>query len=141
MGKDAMYLEIGDVWKERVLEILADHENFERFKALMDKTEVKYMLNGTTEMNSFMLDVPEDFTPDDIQFMADMILDVAKMDLDRPFISLDGKYQKSQVVINNEKEPELLGLGKTEGYASGKIFLPILDSLVKPGRMNDSFDS
>ena len=31
-----------------------------------------------------------------------------------------------------------IGANKTEGYASGKIFMPILDSLCKPGRTNDS---
>ena len=43
-----------------------------------------------------------------------------------------------RVIINNEDEPELLGMNRTEGYGSGKIFMPILDSLTKPGRPNES---
>lgn len=139
LGKDALYVEIGDVWKARILEILADHENGARFKELMDKSEVKHLFNGTTEIHSFMIDVPDDFTPEDIQFMADLILEVAK-DLECPFITLEDNYQKTQVVISNDKEPELLGKERTEGFASGKIFMPIFDSLSKPGKPNDSFD-
>jgi len=70
--------------------------------------------------------------------MADMILSIAKDNMEMPFISLGENYQKWQVVINNDEESGLLGLNRTEGYGSGKIFLPILDSLTRPGRPNKS---
>jgi len=70
--------------------------------------------------------------------MADMILSIAKDNIDTPFITVDNNYQKCQVIITNEDEPELLGMNRTEGYGSGKIFLPILDSLTRPGRPNES---
>ena len=65
-------------------------------------------------------------------------MSVPKLDRETPFISLEDNYQKCQVIINNEDEPELLGMNRTEGYGSGKIFMPILDSLTKPGRPNES---
>ena len=137
LGKDAMYVEIGTVWKEQIISIASERDDAERFKGLMDRTEVKHLFNGSTEVHNFMLEVPKEFTPEDIQAMADVILAVAKDTMDRPFVSLDGQYQKSQVIITNDEEPELLGVNKTEGYSSGKIFMPILESLTKPGRAND----
>ena len=138
LGKEAMYIEIGPLWAERIVELSEEYEGDERFKELMSKAEVKHLFNGSTETHNFMIEVPKDYTPDDIQMMADMILSIAKDNMEMPFISLDDNYQKCQVVINNDEEPELLGLNRTEGYGSGKIFLPILDSLTRPGRPNES---
>ena len=138
LGKEAMYIEIASVWEERIIEMSKDYEGDERFKELMEGAEVKHMFNGSTEIHNIMIDVPKDYTPEDIQMMADMILSIAKDNMETPFITLEDNYQKCQVIINNEDEPELLGMNRTEGYGSGKIFLPILDSLTRPGRPNES---
>ena len=138
LGKEAMYLELADVWKARILELAADKEGYDEFKALMEKSEVLHLFNGSTEVHSFIVTVPDDYTPEQIQSMANVILAVAKDNMEMPFVEVEGKYQKCQVNITNEKEPELIGLNRTEGYASGKIFLPILTSLAGPGRMNES---
>ncbi len=138
LGKEAMYLDIAPVWVERIIEMSKEYEGDDRFKELMEKAEVKHLFNGSTETHNMMIEVPKDYTPDDIQVMADMILSIAKDNIDTPFITLEDNYQKCQVIITNEEEPELLGLNRTEGYASGKIFLPILDSLTRPGRPNES---
>ncbi len=138
LGKEAMYLELADVWKARILELAAGKEGYDEFKALMEKSEVLHLFNGSTEVHSFIVTVPDDYTPEQIQSMADVILAVAKDNMEMPFVEVEGKYQKCQVNITNEKEPELIGLNRTEGYASGKIFLPILTSLAGPGRMNES---
>ena len=138
LGKEAMYIEIGPLWVERILELSEEYEGDERFKELMGKAEVKHLFNGSTETHNFMIEVPKDYTPDDIQMMADMILSIAKDNIEMPFITVDDAYQKCQVIITNDEEPELLGMNRTDGYGSGKIFLPILDSLARPGRPNES---
>ena len=138
LGKEAMYLDIGPVWVERILELSKDYEGDEKFKELMEGSEVSHLFNGSTETHNIMIEVPKEYTPEDIQIMADMILSIAKDNMETPFISLEDNYQKCQVIINNEEEPELIGMNRTEGYASGKIFLPILDSLTRPGRPNES---
>ena len=138
LGKEAMYIEIAAVWTERIIELSKEYEGDEEFKKLMDGSEVKHLFNGSTETHNMMIEVPKEYTPDEIQMMADMILSIAKDNIDTPFISVDGNYQKCQVIITNEDEPELIGMNRTEGYGSGKIFLPILDSLTKPGRPNES---
>jgi hypothetical protein len=136
LGEDALYVEFADVWKRRVIEIASEGENGERFREIMEPREVLYLFNGTNGLHSFNVEFPEDTDPKDLQFLADEILKIAE-DVDRPFISLAGGYQKCQVVFTSEKEPELIGANKTEGYGSGKIFMPILESLCKPGRAND----
>ena len=138
LGKEAMYIEIAAVWTERIIELSKEYEGDEEFKKLMDGSEVKHLFNGSTETHNMMIEVPKEYTPDNIQMMADMILSIAKDNIEMPFITVDGQYQKCQVIITNEDEPELLGMNRTEGYGSGKIFLPILDSLTKPGRPNES---
>ena len=138
LGKKAMYIDIASTWEERILELSKEYEGDEEFKELMSKTEVMYLFNCTTEVHNFILTVPEDFTPEQIQSMADIILAIAKDNIDTPFVEVDGKYQKSQVIITNEEEPELIGEKRTEGYGSGKIFMPILTSLAGPGRFNES---
>ncbi|MCQ2055930.1 MAG: hypothetical protein MJY64_00430 [archaeon] len=138
LGKDAMYVELGNVWKQQVVELSINQNNSEKFRDLMSKTDVKHLFNGSTEIHNFILYIPKETTSEEIQIMADVILGVAKDNLDRPFISLDDVYQKSQVVITSDDEPELIGKNRTEGYGSGKIFMPIFESLSRPGRVNSS---
>jgi hypothetical protein len=138
LGKDCLYIDIARIWTERILELSAANEKAEEFKGLMDGTEVTHLFDGTLETHNFMLDVPKEYTPEQIQTMADVILAVAKDNVDTPFVEIDGKYQKSNVIISNDEEPELLGSNRTDGYGSGKIFLPILTSLTQPGRANES---
>ena len=138
LGKEAMYIEIAAVWTERIIELSKEYEGDEEFKKLMDGSEVKHLFNGSTETHNMMIEVPKEYTPDNIQMMADTILSIAKDNIEMPFITVDGQYQKCQVIITNEDEPELIGMNRTEGYGSGKIFLPILDSLTRPGRPNES---
>jgi hypothetical protein len=136
LGANALYVEFAYVWKERMLEISDDREDGKRFRGLIRGAEVRHLFNGSTEIHTFMVDLPETATPDDIQFLADVILDVAKT-ADVDFVSLDGEYQKCQVIFSNEDEPEIIGLDKTKGYSAGAVFKPIVDGWGKPGRRNE----
>ena len=105
LGKEAMYIDIAPVWAERIIEMSKEYEGDEKFRELMEKAEVKHLFNGSTEIHNIMIEVPKDYTPEDIQIMADMILSIAKDNMDTPFITLEDNYQKCQVVINNDDEP------------------------------------
>ena len=139
LGKEAMYIEFADVLKERLLEIAPGIDNSERFVDLLKGSEITHIFNGSTETHGFNIRPEEAISPEDIQYMADIILAIAQQDTDRFFVSLDDEYQKCVVNVRNDVEPELIGANRTEGYGSGKIFMPILDSLCKPGRTNESF--
>ena len=94
LGKEAMYIDIASVWTERIIELSKEYEGDERFIELMQKAEVKHLFNGSTETHNMMIEVPKDYTADDIQMMADMILSIAKDNMETPFIELEGNYQK-----------------------------------------------
>lgn len=137
LGVDAIYVEFADVWKERMIDISSERDEHDRFAALIEKAEIKHLFNGSTETHTFMVELPETLPAEDIQFLADEILDVART-ADFDFVSLDGKYQKCQVIFSSEKEPEILGADKAEGYSAGAVFAPIVEGWTKPGRRNDS---
>ncbi|NLL94861.1 MAG: hypothetical protein GX224_03790 [Thermoplasmatales archaeon] len=138
MGREALYVELAAVWKEQVAAAAAKVEGGERFNELLRDKEVTHLFNASTLFHTFSVELPEDMPPEDIQFMADVILDIVNSDPDNYIISLNGDYQPCQVVFSGFREPELIGLDKTEGYGSGNYFMPIIDSLSKPGRRNES---
>ena len=133
LGANAMYVEFADLWKYRMNEIAEDRDDGKKFIELMKDVEVSHMLNGTTEVHTFYVELPRSLTPEDIQFLADVILDVANTS-EVPFISLEGDYQKCQVIFSNDVEPELIGLDKTEGFSSGAAFQPVFTSWGKPNK-------
>lgn len=139
LGVKALYVEFADVWKKRMLEISEDRDEHDRFVKLMDAANIVHLFNGSTEIHTFMVELPDDISADDVQFLADEILDVART-ADFDFIALENKYQKCQVIFTTEKEPEILGIDKAEGISAGAVFSPILESWGKPGRRNESLE-
>jgi hypothetical protein len=135
LGADAMYVEFADVWKRRIVEVVSETENNDRFTKLMSDVNVMYMMNGDTEVHAFIVELPETTSKDDIQFLADVILDVAH-NADFPFVSLNGKYEKCQVIFDAAREPEILGLGKEKGMSAGAVFAPILEGWGGAGKKN-----
>lgn len=139
LGEDAMFLDISAVFKARVAE-LADATEAAVFGPLLEGSEVTFMINGETEVSTFFITVPDSYTPEDIQKMADVILGIAKA-ATCPMIAADSAEQRYQIIINNAKEPELIGLNKTPGMSSGEIFKPIFKALDSPGRLNKEFEN
>ena len=137
LGKEAMYIEFGDVFKERIIELAKALEDKEKFIGLMEGSEVLHIFNGSTETHGFNIRPGDDISSEDIQYMADVILEVAKADPEVFVVALDDQHQDCVINVRADVEPELIGENRTEGYASGKIFQPILESLAGPGRMND----
>ena len=138
LGAEAFYVEFADVWKRRIAEIVSEGDNEERFREIMKDADVLYLMNGATEEHTFMVQLSEEFTPDDVQFLADEILNVAKT-YEHPFVSLNGNYEKCQVIFTTEKEPEILGIDKKEGISACAVFAPILEGWGNPGRRNEPF--
>jgi len=139
LGIKTIYIDIPNAVKSRLIELAGDGEKETRFKELMGRSEIMFLLNGETEENSFFITVPDDLTPEDIQLMADVVLNIAKA-IEFPFVCVKDVEQRYQVIITNNKEPELIGLNKTPGMSSGEVFKPIIRSLGSKGRMNSSFN-
>jgi len=140
LGVNTIYIDIPNTVKNRLIELAGDGEKAVTFKDLMKRSEVMFLLNGETEENSFFITVPDDLTPGDIQIMADVVLETAKT-IEFPFVEVEGIDQRYQVIITNNKEPELIGLNKTPGMSSVEVFKPIIKSLDSKGRLNPEFNS
>ncbi|MDR3074822.1 MAG: hypothetical protein LBU30_02130 [Candidatus Methanoplasma sp.] len=138
LGAETIYIDLPGTAKRRLIELAEDGEKGTRFRELMERSEIMFLLNGETEENSFFITVPDDLGPAGIQTMADVILDIAK-NAGFPFITAGDKEQRYQVIITNNKEPELIGLNKTPGMSSVEVFRPIIKSLDSRGRANPEF--
>lgn len=139
LGRDAIYLDIPVVWKQRMLELSGEGEKADKFRDIVGKSEVTYMLNGISKEHTFFIKVPDEITPEEIQILADVALDILKASED-PCIEVEGVRQRYQVVITNWKEPEIIGQNKTPGMSSGEVFKPIIQGLDAPGRANPAFN-
>jgi hypothetical protein len=138
LGAKTIYIDIPNTAKSRLIELSSGKEKEPRFKDFMGRSEVMFLLNGETEENSFFITVPDELTPEEIQIMADVILDIAKT-IEFPFVAVGDIEQRYQVIITNSKEPELIGINKTPGMSAAEVFKPIIRSLDSRGRMNQSF--
>ncbi len=138
LGRESLYLDIPAVFKARMLELCGEGE--EVVKGLLERSEVQDIMNGTTEEHTFFIQVPKEYTPEQIQLMCDSALAILSRTVETvPCIDVDGVRQKYQVVITNWEEPEIIGLRKTPGMSSGEVFKPIIQGLDAPGRANSSF--
>jgi hypothetical protein len=135
LGMDAIYIDIPYAAKNRLIELAGDGDKEKKFKEFMERSEIMFLINGETEENSFFITVPDELTPEDIQLMADVVLEIAKT-VAFPFISVSDEEQRYKIIINNNKEPELIGLNKTPGMSSVEVFKPIIKSLDGRGRAN-----
>jgi hypothetical protein len=138
LGMKTIYIDIPNTVKNRLTELAGDSEKGIKFKDLIGRSEVMFLLNGETEENSFFITVPDELTPDEIQIMADVVLDIART-IEFPFVEVNGAEQRYQVIISNNKEPELIGINKTPGMSSVEVFKPIIRSLDSRGKMNPMY--
>ncbi len=139
LGKETIYLDIGKTAKERFGELAKDDNMSEEFRKILESSEINFMINGTTEYNTFFFRVPDNITPEQIQLMADVTLRILG-DSDTPMIEVEGIEQRFLIIFTNDKEPELLGINKTPGMSSGAIFKSIIQSLDAPGKLNKEFE-
>ena len=135
LGENAIYIDIPETWKRRMIAFAGEGEKPEKFKRIVGESKVTYMMNGTTEEHTFFIHLSDDITPEDIQDLADVTLDILKAS-EYPCISVEDKVQRYQVIITNYHEPEIIGKNKTPGMSSGAVFLPIIKGLDSPGREN-----
>jgi len=138
-GKEAIYIDIPDTWKNGMLELSPDDEKGKLFKDILGKSKVEYLFNPQTEEHTFFIRLDDAITPEEIQSMADVSLEILKAS-EKPVISIEDTVQRYQVIITNYHEPELIGLNKTPGMSSGQVFMPIIKSLDSQGRLNQQFN-
>lgn len=135
LGKDCLYIDMAKTFEEQILAMSAFDEKASEFAALLSKTDVQYLLNGATEESCFIFTVPDEYTPEQIQTMADVIIRAIERFGQAP-ITVDGQEQKYCINITNQHEPEIIGLRKTPGMSSFEVFKPIISGWAAEGRAN-----
>ncbi|HKM13436.1 MAG TPA: hypothetical protein VJY42_00710 [Candidatus Methanomethylophilaceae archaeon] len=138
LGEKAIYLDIPYIFTKRMGELAGEGEVADRFRECLNASNIEFMINPESEECSFMVYVPDDLAPEDIQTVAETALSVAQA-YDSPLLMAEDTEQRYKIIFTNNKEPELLGLNRTEGFGSGQVFMPIFESLSKQGRMNPKF--
>ena len=138
LGKEAIYIDIPETWKQRMLELVEDDEKGKEFKSILEASKVEYIFNSQTLEHTFFIRLEDEITPEQIQNMADVVLDTLKAS-EVPVVEIEEDVQRYQVIITNYHEPEIIGLNKTPGMSSGQVFLPIIKSLNAPGQLNQKF--
>lgn len=138
LGKEAIYIDIPETWKQRMLELVKDDEKGKEFKSILEASKVEYIFNSQTLEHTFFIRLEDEITPEQIQNMADVVLDTLKAS-EVPVVEIEEDVQRYQVIITNYHEPEIIGLNKTPGMSSGQVFLPIIKSLNAPGQLNQKF--
>ncbi len=135
LGEQSIYLDISHTFKKKVLSLATEDEDGAKFKQLFDKTDISFMINGETEENCFIIKVPDEYTPEDIQFLADQVI-AAIVRNDVAPVMVNKVEQNYKIIISNNKEPEIIGLRKTPGMSSMEVFKPIFGSWTSPGKAN-----
>jgi len=138
LGEECLYIDIAPTFAKQILALSAFDEKAGEFAELFGKTEVTYLLNGSTEESCFIMNVPDEFTPEQIQLMADVVIRSINRFGQAPVV-VDRTEQKYRINISNTHEPELIGLRKTPGMTSVEIFKPIFNSWGGEGRQNTHF--
>ena len=137
-GEDCLYIDIANVFSEKLLALSSFDEKASEFSNLFGKSDVQYLLNGATEESCFIITVPDEYTPEQIQTMADVIMRAIEKFGQAP-VTVDGVEQKYRINISNTHEPELIGLKKTPGMSSWEVFKPIFGGWSEEGRPNSGF--
>ena len=139
-GTECLYIDIADTFSKQLLALSASDEKASEFADLFPKAEVQYLLNGETEESCFIIRVPDEYTPEQIQTMADVVMRTITAFNACP-VTVDDVEQRYRINITNYHEPEIIGLRKTPGMSSMEVFKPIINSWAAPGRYNTSFDN
>ena len=137
-GTECLYIDIADTFNKRLLALSSSDEKGAEFGDLFSKADTTYLLNGETEESCFIIRVPDEYTPEQIQMMADVIIRTITA-FNAPPVTVDDVEQKYRINITNYHEPEIIGLRKTPGMSSMEVFKPIINSWAAPGRYNPNF--
>ncbi|HIJ00754.1 MAG TPA: hypothetical protein HA366_04375 [Candidatus Methanomethylophilaceae archaeon] len=126
LGKDTTLVRMGKDWKERMLELAGEGRRREILERLFDIAELTNFYNTELDVHAFIFQLPEDTPAEELQAYTNTVREVRAV-TDQPMVSFRGQPQRFKLVITAEKEPELIGKDKTEGYSSGAIYQAVYD--------------
>ncbi len=127
LGKDTALVKLGEDWKERKSELVGEGPRRDKLEELFSAASFTYFYNTEQDVHAFIFELPVDTAEGEVQAYTRTIQEVRSF-TDYPMVAFEEKAQRCKLVVTAEKEPELVGKDKTEGYGSGRIFQPIFES-------------
>lgn len=103
LGKQTLPVGIQVNWESRIEELAGKKEDGKRFLAMFHKADITYKFDTIREMHIFMLEMPSKTSMKDLEFMKDYIQSLRRS-ARSPMVSLEGKEQKSTVVISANED-------------------------------------
>lgn len=126
LGKEAVIPTMADVWRKRVVVLSAKKKERERFLSLLEKGEMRVVLDGVRETWMFIINLPADTNRPDLEFLADYLqmLDKASK---KPLLEMDGEKQKAAIVVTTEEYGDDYAIRKTLRTKWEKEGFPVED--------------
>ncbi|MGD1060580.1 MAG: hypothetical protein ABR879_03895 [Methanomassiliicoccales archaeon] len=112
LGEEAVIPTMADVWRKRVVDLSKAKKERERFLALLEKGEMRVVLDGVRETWMFIINLPSETKRADLEFLARYLQSLDKA-AKKPFMEMDGEAQKSSIVVTTEEYGDDYEIRKT----------------------------
>ncbi len=102
LGKEAVIPTMAEVWRERALELTKRKKDKDRFLKLLDKGDMRVVLDGVRETWMFIVNLPEKTKRADLEFVATWLSGLSKS-AKSPLLEMDGVAQQASIVVTSEE--------------------------------------
>lgn len=102
LGKKTLPVGIQDTWESRIEELAMKKEDGKKFLAMFRKAEITYKFDTIRELHIFTLQMPKKTSMESLNEMRDYIQSLRRS-ARAPMVSLEGKEQKSTIVLTADE--------------------------------------
>ena len=103
LGKKTLPVGIQDTWEDQLVALAKKREDGAKFLEMMKKGDIAYRFDTIRELHIFQVTFPSDTEMEDLEYFRDYIQTLRKA-ARAVMVSLEGKEQKSTVVISAEEQ-------------------------------------
>lgn len=105
LGEETVIPMMADVWVKRMVELSKRRKEGSRFAKMIEDADVRYVFDAVREVNSFIIQMPQEYGKEDLEFMRAYVQRVNKS-IKFPVVELEGQEQRFAVVITSEVEED-----------------------------------
>lgn len=105
LGEETVIPKIGDVWKERMIQLSHRRKDRERFIGTLKDAEVRYTFDAIREIHNFIITLPPKYGHEDLEFMRAFVSRVNKS-IKFPVIEFEGFEQMFSIIFTSEVEED-----------------------------------
>ncbi len=105
LGKEAVPVTVGYVWKERLEELSKRRKNSPRFRKLLEQADLRYYHDAIRDIHTFVLKFDPSTDMDELEFLKDYILKLHDLS-DDPVVTFKDEPQRYTVIFTAEEEED-----------------------------------